>query len=158
MQAERLSRYDTEVRVEHRMFIGHDPMHPDDTPEPEPDELFLASGPGGATFCSAGNDFHTSVRIEVWTAEPGPQAADVWEISADTTFEAPSGTFVVSSTMGGEPVPKIELGPAGNYRLRAHCRGRDEAGRRIGVELFYHGVEEWLLQIWPSPHDFALQS
>ncbi|MEV4498396.1 hypothetical protein AB0J84_22205 [Micromonospora arborensis] len=44
----------------------------------------------------------------------------------------------------------ITLGEPGWYRIRAHCRGRVEAGSRVGRgELYYHGVEEWLMQMWP---------
>jgi hypothetical protein len=49
----------------------------------------------------------------------------------------------------GRPAgPDLTVG-SGRFRLRAHCRGRAEARARIGVDLYYHGVEHWLLQLWP---------
>jgi len=51
----------------------------------------------------------------------------------------------------GNPAgPDITLGAAGPWRLRASCRGRGKATARVGVDLFYEGVEEWLLQLRPA--------
>jgi len=64
-----------------------------------------------------------------------------------------------------EMVRSVDAVPAGEaftaaapgdlLRLQAWCRGRTEADARRGRDLFYEGVEEWLVRIWsvPPPHD-----
>jgi len=152
VDARLVSSDDTEVTIDHRMFVGFDPAHPLRAPleAVTHEDEFLVGGQGGAVFCSAGNDFHPSVHVEVWTGRPPHPAPDEWEESAESTFDAPTGIFRIASLMGARAGRDITLGPPGRYRLRAHCRGRGEAMERLGIELFYHGIEEWLIQLWPD--------
>jgi hypothetical protein len=141
-----------QVHVEHRMFVAFDPRHPvgpplDDVPA---DADFLVAGAGGLVLCSAGNDFYPDVRVDVWDQEPPPQPAHAWEETAEATMTAPSGRLRIASVMRAPAGADVTLGPAGDYSVRVHARGRGEAMERLGVELYYHGIEAWLLELWPS--------
>lgn len=45
-------------------------------------------------------------------------------------------------------LPRLSTGP-GSYRMRYHCRGMDEA-RNSGSD-YDEIVDEYLLQVWPTP-------
>jgi hypothetical protein len=133
------------------MFVLLDPTDPSgplDAGTPDLDRLTL-QGPGGVVFGSAGNDFYPAVQVEIWD-EPPPSAPGPWDGVETADFESRSGRLRVRSVEGMPAGPDFTAGPPGRYRLRAYCKGRGEAAERIGVELYYHGVEEWLIQIWPA--------
>jgi hypothetical protein len=145
-----LASYDLQPQVEYRMFVVHDPQEdPLAAGAPGPEQLLLP-GPGGVVVGSAGNDFYPTVTLEVWDGEPPPDSA-AWEGVEDADLHLPSGHVQVESVLSGYASRKLPVGEPGTYRIRAHCRGRDEARRRIGqAMLYYYGVEEWLLRVWPT--------
>jgi hypothetical protein len=117
------------------------------------DDDIATGGEGGVLFWSAANDHYPRVRIELWSGEPPsrPPGQQDGDVTRDET------TFTVSETgrlglMAIDRMPsdasRIRLPHLGVYRLRAYVRGRAAAGQRGGAE-FFHGVERWLLQIWP---------
>jgi hypothetical protein len=137
-------------RVNHRLFVLLDPRAPESPQEsalPEGDEI-LRAGRYGVVFLSGGDLFRPDVTVEVWPEAPGPDAGE-WDEAAEAEFDAPSGTVRLKSIMGGKAGPDVAVA-AGRVGLRAYTRGRGEAMERLGVEVGYEGVEEWLLQLWPA--------
>ncbi|BBH66661.1 hypothetical protein ACTI_33460 [Actinoplanes sp. OR16] len=132
------------------MFLLWDPANGDSPADLIPaDGDLLAAQPRGVVFSSAGNDFYPQVDVQVWD---GPPAADDtrWEVTAEGAFDAPAGSVRLQALSGNPAGPDIALGRAGRWRLRASCRGRGEVAARVGVDLFFEGVEEWLVQLWPA--------
>jgi hypothetical protein len=132
--------------VEYRMFLVHDVMA-DPLAGNVPDgEWIVHAGPGGVVLGSGGNDFFPAVTLELWSgtpaADPGP-----WDAVDEADFEVGSGLLRVRAVLGRPAGPDLSVG-VGRFRLRAHCRGRAQARARIGAELYYHGIEHWLLQVW----------
>lgn len=109
-----------------------------------------AGGQGGIHFWSSANDHYPWVRIEQWSGEP-PRNPEGWEITRDETFTASAtARLELAELFGPEPdAPAITLPRPGQYRVRVHVRGCGEASGR-GEAEFFHGVEQWLLQIWPA--------
>ncbi|WP_033443508.1 hypothetical protein [Saccharothrix sp. NRRL B-16314] len=138
--------------VEYRMFVLQD-VGGGSTPLtqgiPQPDRLLLPA-PTGVVFASAGNDFTPEVLVQVWPSEPPPEPGD-WDDVDEAAFHSPSGRVRLVSVQGAPGGPDIPLYGLGDHLVRAYCRGRGEAAERLGIELFYRGVETWLVQVWARP-------
>ena len=80
-----------------------------------------------------------------------PRSQQKWEIARDQTFTVTAtGRLELTGLFGMESdAAAITLPRLGSYRVRVYVRGRTEAGER-GEAEFFHGVERWLLQIWPE--------
>lgn len=114
------------------------------------EDAVAAGGPGGVHFWSSGNDHYPSVQVEYWSGEP-PRSLDDWETTRDETFSVSGMAELDLQGLFGEEsdAATITLPHRGQYRIRVHVRGRREAAER-GEAEFFHGLEHWLLQIWPS--------
>ncbi|MFP8903928.1 hypothetical protein [Streptomyces atacamensis] len=143
-------------RIEYRQFLLRDEEAPHHSARLRPGHITHPT-PHAVVFTTGGNDFYPEVRIEVWTSRP-PHSDDQWETVETADFAAPSGRVRVREWDQGPAGDGIDLGAPGTYRLRAYCRGRTEAAARVGQDLYYHGIEEWLLQLWPACSDTATQS
>ncbi|MCX4908635.1 hypothetical protein [Streptomyces sp. NBC_00878] len=110
--------------------------------------MVVAAG-HGAILRTGGNDFYPLVRVEVWSAQPDPQDPSLWEVLEEADLRSDSGSLLLREWDGGPVGDPLPIERLGSYRLKAHCRGRAEAEALIGDELYYEGVEEWLLQLWP---------
>lgn len=150
MTSRLLSETEGEVMVEYRLFQLQEDAEALAVEIERDDDDIATGGEGGVLFWSAANAHYPRVRIELWSGEP-PPGQDDGDVTRDET------TFSVSETgwlelMGIDRMPsdasRIRLPRLGAYRLRAYVRGRARAGERGGAEYF-HGVERWLLQIWP---------
>ena len=103
----------------------------------------------GVGFISAGRDFYPTVyiRISVGPAEP---ESGTWDAAGEAELTVISGYLSLRSAVG-DVAGMFEL-TSGDWRLRWQVRGREKARRRsAGGNLFFHGVEEWFLQMWPVP-------
>ncbi|HET8660833.1 MAG TPA: hypothetical protein VFM55_17755 [Micromonosporaceae bacterium] len=134
--------------VSHHTFVLADPYSAETPLTGEPPDDLVAAAPGGALFATAGNDFTPTVDVELWGAEP-PAAGDEWEDVDEATIDNGSGTARIQNVHGEPAGPDLTLAP-GRYHVRAYARGRSEAAARLGIELFYTGVEEWLVRLWPA--------
>ena len=85
---------------------------------------------------------------DVLSAEPDADP-DGWEREATVAFESTSGTVRLASVNGVPAGDDLRLPAPGRYAVRVRCRGRSGADARRGRELFYRGVEERLLELWP---------
>lgn len=157
--AEVLARYARLPDVEHGVYVLVDVRAPENPlarsgVAPGEDRL-VSAAPYGVVLHSAGNDFQPSVELVVLSAEPGPEpdpdAGDgpEWEREETVAFDATSGTIRLASVNGVPAGEDVRLPAPGRYVVRARCRGRAEADARRGRELFYTGVEEWSLVLWP---------
>lgn len=135
-------------RIEYRQFL----LSVSEAPI-EPPKGWAKSGrvaiacEGGLVLRTGGNDFYPVVRVEVSSSEPA--ALDTaWEVREDAEVHCDGAVRVRAwdHSPVGDP---LETGFTGPCHVRAYCRGREAAAALIGEELFYEGVEEWLLQVWP---------
>jgi hypothetical protein len=108
-------------------------------------------------YISVYTGLHTgdiSLTLETWQDEP-PLDLDAWEEVVEVSFTSTTGDAKVVDEWTDSPVP-IDLNLAfagpGEYRLRAHARGRD-LGRDEDTQSADDGdtlVEHHLLQAWPA--------
>lgn len=138
--------------VGQQLFLIADPQAPGDPLQhgPPRETRLIKAGPGGVVLRSAGDDFYPNVRVEVWDAQPPPDGDGAWEVNEEAEFECPTGRLRLRSVEGLAAGPDLSPGAGGRYLLRAYVRGREPARARLGHDLYYHGVEEWLLQVWPA--------
>lgn len=110
----------------------------------------VAETDAGVGFVSAGRDFYPSVRIGIWPEQPGVAAGN-WDATGEASIVVRSGHLRLQSLMA-DVAGMFEVEP-GTWRMRWRVRGRAEAARRAERgDLFFHGVEEWCLDLW---HDEA---
>jgi len=152
MEAQPRSATEGEVLVAYSLFL----LQEDDgglaLDEIErPDDEIATGGEGGIVLWSAVNDHYPRVRIEQWSGEP-PPSQETWEASQDTAFTVSvTGWLELAPIFGaGADARRVGLPRLGSYQARAYVRGRDEARQR-GAAQFFHGIEQWLLQIWALP-------
>lgn len=114
-----------------------------------PDIRLAIGGDGGVKFLSAQNDHYPSVRLQLWSG-PAPWQAGTWDLTDEETFTAAAtGRLMLMTLMGEESSDEIALPVLGRYVIRAQATGRAEARAR-GEGAFFHGIERWLLQVWPG--------
>ncbi|MDJ1137009.1 hypothetical protein [Streptomyces iconiensis] len=127
---------------------------PDEGPEDGLHECFMGQRAGLCGAAVPGHLFlltgtHTGsvpLTVELHDAEPPLDAGD-WEEIVEVSFRTgPEDTELIEWDGGGQ-----DLGlPQGEYRVRYHCRGMDEA--RDGVRSAGEPVvDEYLLRFWPGP-------
>lgn len=141
-----------EVLVAYSLFLlaeDEDGLALDEIERPGDDVVTGAEG--GLVLWSAANDHYPRVRIEVWSGEP-PGSQEAWETGQDTTFAVSvSGRLELTPIFGAAPDARgVTLPGLGSYQARVYVRGRQEARHR-GEAQFFHGIEQWLLQIWRGP-------
>ena len=154
-ESRRLTSATGEVSVEHSLFqlddIAAVPTgDPDDeAPVPHAPDL-VAVGVNAARFRSEIGDNYPLVTIESWSAEP-PEPPDRWEQRQEVRLHVDGGRLRFHSLVSRIPGPEaIDVTP-GSYQMRVWCRGRLEARSRLmHGELLPHGVEQWLVQVWPE--------
>jgi hypothetical protein len=147
-----LRRLDDEVLVDHFQYYLVDAHGSDHWPRlltmPIP---FLETAAGVVKFHSEATDHYAAVRLEAWTHEPPPPPG-AWDVAREVTLPVASGQVSLWQLMGGRSKSDqpFTLGRPGRYRLRVHARGRGTA-QALGPATWRHGVEQYLLQFWPTP-------
>ncbi|MEW1926788.1 hypothetical protein [Streptomyces sp. NPDC088360] len=137
-------------RIEYRQFALVDEGALLDVPSGWPTAGQLATGAGrGVLLQTGGNDFYPLVQLEAWSAEPAELGQSTWDVNSEADFISAEGTIYLREWDGGLVVGPVVTGVPGAHRLRAYCRGRAAAQALIGEDMYYEGVEEWLLQVWP---------
>ncbi|BBH68499.1 hypothetical protein ACTI_51840 [Actinoplanes sp. OR16] len=153
-----IERLETEVLVDHGSFDLIDDSGEQDAPAGGdwlspglPGGGWLSAGRNMITVVSASTRHHVAaVTVEAWEAQPAP--APGWADMTETSVILDSGFLEINPLVDGEDADDITVGGAGAYRVRAYVTGRAElqaATPPPDVEL--HGVERYLLQIWPAP-------
>jgi hypothetical protein len=114
--------------------------------DPRPEEI-VRSIDCGIGFRSDARDFYPLVRIRIHD-DPPPPVSGKWDAVLTSQLTVPTGHVSLRSIMG-DIAAEIELTP-GSWAARCHVRGRVEALLRWqSGELFFHGGEEWIVQLWP---------
>lgn len=109
----------------------------------------MLTSKNGAVFRSAGVSHMAPVRLESWDAEP-PAPEGLWDTAWEGSIPLTSGVLRLAFVTMGVSDHTIAVGPAGAYRLRVYCRGREAAtvgGDR--PDLDEGPYEHWVLQFWP---------
>ncbi|SHG26831.1 hypothetical protein SAMN05444320_107253 [Streptoalloteichus hindustanus] len=131
-----------------------------------PDPLFATADDAIYVF-SGGSHHYARFAIQLWDSAP-PQSNEPWErveYGLVTMLETPEHELwpdepgptvsIVDAQLQqdlttGERKPFFLQFPShGHYVVRGHVRGFDEA-TRLPEATYAHGVEQWLLQLWPT--------
>jgi hypothetical protein len=89
-------------------------------------------------------NYHTPVRVEVWTGEP-PATDDDWSHEVDLDLDIPDGKLAFE---GPTCPPVITEVPAGSYRARLSGRGYTALGGS-GAD----GEDSYRVRLWPRTTD-----
>jgi hypothetical protein len=129
-------------RAEYGTFLVFDPEHwPDEAPDSGPG---LKALQGGVAVGTTASDFYPSVTL---TTDPFTPEAD-WTPAGSAPVSVRSGSLVIRSVMQ-DPAGTFAL-PPGDYEVAAYSRGGQDALLRTQEELFFRGVEEWVLAFAPK--------
>lgn len=112
-----------------------------------PDEIVVTT-PAGVGLRSAARDFFPLFHIQIFRAAPPRGDTAGWDGVFDMEVACAYGRLSLDELSAG-PLTVIYLEP-GDWFLRCWVGGRDEAAERAAGEMNLHGVEEWLLQLWPK--------
>lgn len=151
---ELLATADGEILAERTMFRLDDigsllALGPEDEP-PIPDQELVTCAFGSAVFASALSHHYPRVTVEHWSARP-PAPEGNWELHAEVLLDRGGTMLGLSSGVSRLPGPHRLSLAEGPYDLGVWCRGREDAraGSTAG-EAIPHGVEVWLLRLWPA--------
>ena len=148
--AELVERVETEVLVDHRTFDLIDDSGEQHAPTDYDTAQWLFAGHNMITVVSATGRHHVAaLTVEAWDAEPPPAAG--WTAPHEATVRLDSGFVEINPLVEGEDAEDITVGGPGRYRVRGYVTGREQllaATPPPDVEL--HGVERYLLQLWPA--------
>ena len=106
---------------------------------------FVGVRPGFIDALTPGQcNFHTPLRLEVWSAEP-PDDRDDWDHEVDADLDVPEGSLLIAGPPAHtkEEVTEASV-PAGSYRVRISGRGFTELGA-AGA----NGDDCYRLRLWP---------
>ncbi|GAA2401040.1 hypothetical protein [Nonomuraea africana] len=131
-----------------------DAQGPEDLTDDHPDHPvgIIRAGDDHAFLLTGTHTGTVSFSIEVAESEP---AADLngYEDVVEVSFESEGGSVSLHDWEGEvHEIPELPAGP-GWYRLRYHAAGMDEASdwtRESADDADGHGVDRYLLQIWPA--------
>ena len=103
--------------------------------------------PGGAICCTALHSGIVGVTVVVAETDPGPDL-DGYEDIVEIDFQALSASIAIEEWEADNVTELGELpaGP-GNYRLRYHAVGMDEAPVTYSPDLI---TARYLIQLWPT--------
>jgi hypothetical protein len=150
VESQRLFATEGEVLVASSLFLLQEDGGTLDLTEIEgPGDGVATGGVGGAILWSACNDHYPQVRVELWSGPP-PRSEQEWEATQDEAISVwDTGRLAVTTIFGTQSdASGVRLPRLGSYQVRVHARGREEA-RGHGRAEFFHGIEQWLLQVWP---------
>ena len=89
----------------------------------------VLGGPGGATFRSGATDHYAPSRLELWPAEPAPDATRAWDEVATAAFRVDAVELRLTAVTAGPGDGALELPATGGYGVRRTSR-RPRRSRR----------------------------
>ncbi|SCF31009.1 hypothetical protein GA0070561_5189 [Micromonospora saelicesensis] len=109
----------------------------------------IATSPGEVFLVTGRHTGTVGFTVRVNEGDPGPDL-EGFEDVVEVPFEASRSELRLIEWAGekSHALPRLSAGP-GSYRMRYHCRGMDDAGNSSWD--YRAVVDEYLLQIWPSP-------
>lgn len=124
-------------RVEYGQFLVFDEAQwPDSMPDPRHGIQAL---PGGFVVFTTATDFYPAVTVTT----DAVRTPEGWEAAGSAAFRVLGGLLLVRSVMQ-DPAGAWSVTP-GAYVVNAFTRGGQQARARTQEELFFRGIEEWLL-------------
>jgi hypothetical protein len=145
-----VERVETEVLVDHRTFDLIDDSGEQQAPAAYESAQWLFAGHNMITVVSASARHHVAaLTVEAWDAEPPP--AEGWTGPQEAAVRLDTGFLEINPLVEGEDAEDITVGGPGRYRVRGYVAGRAELlAATPPPEVELHGVERYLLQIWPE--------
>ena len=145
-----IERVETEVLVDHGTFDLIDDSGEQQADVDPAATAWLFAGRNLITVVSASTRHHVAtVTVEAWKTEPPP--APGWSEHQEAGVLLDSGFLEINPLVDGEDADDITVGDAGAYRIRAYVTGRAELlAATPPPEVELHGVERYLLQVWPE--------
>ncbi|USI88413.1 hypothetical protein [Rhodococcus pyridinivorans] len=130
------------VNVDHHQFIFGELYV--DTTEPESHGTLIDAGQRFVSFYTGIAYGPVRVRVELHERTPDDDRTQDWEVVEETTIEAE--TEMRLAAIDGTIVASVGSVAPGNYMLRAHARGRDNAyGQDVSQPC-----EDYLIVLWPT--------
>ncbi|QKG24044.1 hypothetical protein ACTIVE_5687 [Actinomadura verrucosospora] len=131
--------------IDYHQFFLTEPEQLDFVAE-EVGDLISATGESVIVHTGIANG-HVAVHVQVHDDEPPLDEAG-WEEIAEAAVQVENGPLMVRCLMEDAPdLPALTSGP-GDYRVRAHARGRG-----IAYDACVHRSQEvYLFQVWPAPY------
>jgi len=113
-------------------------------------EAMAQVGRYGVVFKSAGNDMQSSVRLQIFRAEPDRQSGEVWDEEFTAEISVPTMRLRLDTSDGGLVGDVIEV-ESNSFNIHILCKGRQEAANQVGrIPVFERGPEKWLVRLWPA--------
>jgi hypothetical protein len=105
---------------------------------------------GLATVACGVHTGYVSVRVELYDDEPSESVGE-WDDVVEVSLTAPRGQLRVVGLMSeaSQKLPVVSHRGPGDYRLRIHARGRDEAAYQAISDESSGSTERLLVQSWP---------
>ncbi|MFF5247261.1 hypothetical protein ACFY3V_23490 [Streptosporangium sp. NPDC000095] len=98
---------------------------------------------GSVRIITGLDDGEINLRLEFHSSEP-PIQVGLWDEIVDFSFHADENFFLETLYGGGaDHFPLINFRGAGDYRIRAYARGRDEASATL-EPVEFHSLHVWL--------------
>ena len=88
------------------------------------------------------------MRLELWNERP-PTGVQGWQSVGESTFTVEGRRLRLWSVTAAQADEDLELPRAGGYAAHVYLQGR-EAAERLEEATFEHGVERWVIRIWPT--------
>jgi len=109
----------------------------------------VLGGPGGATLRSGTTDHYAPIRLELWPAEPAPDATRAWDEVESAAFSVDAVELRLTAVTAGIGDGALLLAATGGYRIRAHV-AQTAPFPEVPQEEFGRDLERWVLQVWPD--------
>lgn len=133
------------VEVGHHQFVVG-AVDADFTQTRDEGQGLLASGPGFVLVRTGVATGPVRVRVQTLDAAPASEPDPRWEVVEEAPLTSRKPMVVTSED--GNPAEWLDPLPAGQWRVRAHARGRDILWDQDVAEP--PEAEEHLLQLWPT--------
>ncbi|MEV5544053.1 hypothetical protein AB0L13_45370 [Saccharopolyspora shandongensis] len=141
----------TQPRVDEHMFVIGDR---DRWSEPLSTLAFedpiCYSHEAGLVPYSSATNFYANLTLEIHDSAPDP-ASDRGQADAirETSIQVDSGEITVRDLNGLE-YDAVTLPAEGRWNIRLIVHGREKAKEKSRTEYFFHGEEDWTIQLWPG--------
>jgi hypothetical protein len=155
-----LDATDTTIRITYNSFLlatGGSTNPNDDPTLADPIDDLYAATDAGLYLLSAANDHTATIRIEWWDQTPPPTTDHPDRVSAQATTRLAHPEITLMGIDTGH-TETIAAPYSGAVRADITCTGRNEADHRSRQDhdLFFTGIENWLIRFWPPDNPLVI--